>query len=499
MKKLMAKIPTDTSMIVFRLLVLLISTTIFFVISTSARAADRVEFSADRIHGLYVFVETISGQAHRSVAIKQLFEQSKFNNAKSKEKIDAFRALDFTLNKFIPFDGLPERNPEQSVHSILAMQASFAKDLNDFRDRAVSLMPMPEVVKLFKVLTYFEPIYDTLLWKPNLGVMQKVAAEFKAKSLKWKLNDLFAKAAKFYGSDWPVEQKFRVSLYPIPKNAEQSNAQAYGAVESVGVIVNEDRESRFGVIFHELCHSLYEAQPLELQKTIADNFKNSSSKFSMLAYSYLNESLATAIGNGWAYQVVKGKVDTGEWYHNDKIDGLSHAIFGKVVEYLNSRKTIDAPFINFVIASFEKRFPQAGLEFEPALTNVTLITDGVVNLREHRRDLKNAFSISNLNYSSPINDDETLKSVRANSSTVFAIVTQKQREQLDTLDDVFKGLSEHIELLPRTGNFLGMFDVGVRKVIVLVIDNATDVPKAFKIMSQKKKVDKLNTFVELKF
>lgn len=468
-------------------------------IGSFSQASDRVEFSADRIHGLYVFVETIAGQPHRPVDIKKAFEQSKFNNAKSKAQIEVFRSLDFTLNKFIAFDGLNERDPEQSVHSILTMQSSFSKDLADFRTRAISLMPMPDLIKLFQVLSYFEPIYDQLLWKPNLSDTNKAVSDFKIKSARWKLDDLFVKAEKFYGAEWPIEQKFHISLYPLPKNSTQSNAAAYGPVESVGVIVNEDREPRFGVIFHELCHSLYESQPLAFQKAISEYFKKNPSKYSLIAYSYINEALATALGNGWVYHVVKGKLDPSEWYHNEKIDGFSHAIYPKVVEYIKAKKTIDAAFVNFAVSAFEKKFPESIYEFEPAFNELTLIGDGVVNLRDLRRDLKNTFPIISLNAASPINDDETLKTVRANTSTVFAIVTQKQRGQLDTLDDVFKGLSEHVEILPQAGNFLGMFDVGIRKVVVLVVDNSADIPKAFKIMGQKKKVDKPDTFVELKF
>ncbi len=465
------------------------------------RAADRVEFSADRIHGLFVFVETLAGNPHRSIDLKNAFEKSKFNTVTSKQKIVEFRSLDFVLNKFLEFEGgLPERNLGNAARSILVAQASFSKDLDDFRERSISIIPMPELTKLMQILRYFEPIYDAFIWNPNKIKLQKIAIEFKTKSAKWKINDLFGRAAKFYGAQWPEEQKFRVSLYPIPAKSQHSSAQAYGAVESVGVVIDEtDREGRFGVIFHELCHSLYDSQPLSMQKVISERFKQSSSKFSRLAYGYLNEALATAVGNGWAYSKAKGNVDKAEWYNDEKIEGFSRAIYPVVSEYLNSPKAIDQKLIDSLISSFEKVFPESNLEFGPALTELVLISDGVVNLRDFRSELRQTFRISSMTASTPINDDETLKLIRSVPATVFAIVTQKQRGQIDTLDDVFKGISEHLELLPPVGNFLGMFDVGLRKVIILVVDDPALVPKAFKIMGQKKKVEKLNSFVELKF
>lgn len=466
----------------------------------NALASDRVEFSADRIHGLFVFVETIAGNPHRSIDLKNAFEKSKFNTAQSRQKLEEFRSLDFVLNKFLEFDGLPERNMGNAARAIMVAQASFSKDLDDFRQRSVSIIPMPELTKLMQVLRYFEPIYNSLMWNPHKAQLQKMANEFKVKSAKWKLNDLFSRAAKFYGAQWPEDQKFRVSLYPIPPKSQHSSAQAYGAVESVGVIMGEtDREGRFGVIFHELCHSLYEAQPLAIQKLISERVKQSTSKYSRLAYGYLNEALATAVGNGWAYSKAKGKIDQDPWYNDQKIEGFSREIYPVVTEYLNSKKTIDQNLIDSVIKAFEKKFPDAVLEFAPSLNELVLITDGVVNHREVRNDLRKAFSVRSISASSPINDDETLKLIRSVPSTVLAITTQKQRSQIDTLDDVFSGISEHIELLPPAGNFLAMFDVGVRKVIVVILDDPALVSKAFKIMVQKKKVEKLNSFVELKF
>ena len=155
--------------------------------------------------------------------------------------------------------------------------------------------------------------------------------------------------------------------------------------------------------------------------------------------------------------------------------------------------------MNYAIGVFESKFPDSALEFQANMTNVVLLSDGIIDLRLLRGDLRSTFRIVSMNALSPIADDDTLKLVRSVPATVFAIVTQKQRGQIDSLDDVFSGISEHLELLPQAGNFLGMFDVGLRKVIVLIVDDPALVPKAFKIMGQKKKVEKLNSFVELKF
>lgn len=462
--------------------------------------SERVEFSADRIHGLYIFVESIAGTPFRHEDIKRVFEASKHNTALSKQMLTDFRSLDFVLGKPLFLTGVPERNGGRSLKEAIINQSSFSKDLADLRERTQALMPMSDLKKLFKVLSHFEPIYNSLLWNPHRMTMQRAASTFQQNAKKWKLDDLFAKAAKFYGSDWPAEQKFRVSLFPLPPDSKHTNATAYGAVESVGVNPSERNVAdQFAVVFHELCHSLYEAQPDDVQKALAEAFNKNPSKYSRLTYNYINEGLATALGNGWVYEKAAGKVDQANWYADEKINALAKGIFAKTKEYANQSKRIDSNFVNHAIEVFAAKFPDSHLEFQPALTNIVLISDGVVDLRDLRGDLRSIFRVVSMNARSPIADDETLKLVRSVSATAFAIVTQKQRGQIDSLDDVFKGISEHIELLPQAGNFLAMFDVGVRKVIVLIVDDPALVPKALKIMGQKKKVEKLNSFVELKF
>lgn len=466
----------------------------------TARASDRVEFSADRIHGLYIFVESIAGTPFRHEDIKRVYDSSRHNNPQSKKMLEEFRSLDFVLGKPLFLSGLPERNGGRSLKEAIITQSSFAENLQDLRERTQALMPMSDSIKLFKVLSYFEPVYNSLLWNPHKVAMQKATSTFKQHAKKWKLDDLFAKASKFYGADWPSEQKFRISIFPLPPDSKHTNATAYGAVESVGVNPNaRDVADQFAIVFHELCHSLYEAQPERIQKEIADAFSKNTSKFSRLTYNYFNESLATALGNGWVYERASGRVDPANWYADDKINLLSKGIFSKVKEYANLGKRVDANLVNHAIEVFAAKFPDSPLEFQPAFTNIVLLSDGVVDLRNLRGDLKSIFRVGSMNARSPIADDKTLELVRSVPVTVFAIVTQKQRGQIDTLDDVFSGLSEHLELLPQTGSFLAMFDVGLRKVVVLIVDDPAQVPKAFRIMGQKKKVEKLNSFVELKF
>lgn len=279
-------------------------------ISTNANASPKVEYTANRVHALFTFLEAISGASNRPPQLRKVFEESKFNTAESQCQIEKFKDLDPAFTKYFEYDGVPkERKSAVSVRELITIQTAFSKDLSDFRNRILGLMTLPRVNQLLDTLIYFEPIYNTLIWNPNESEVKKALSNFQRKSKSWRLNEMFESALTFYKGNWPPRQPFRISFYPIPKGAQLSTGQSYGAFQSVGLIVDEDLEGKFGVVFHELCHAIYDSQNQEMQKYLSEWFRKSESAFGLIAYQWINEALATALGNGWAYERAKGQID----------------------------------------------------------------------------------------------------------------------------------------------------------------------------------------------
>jgi hypothetical protein len=475
------------------LLILLLSFKVF--------ATPHVEFTANRIHALLVFVEAISGAPNRPPHIKKIFEESKFNNSASLEKIKEFKELDSAQGRFLDFTHLPkERFGGISIRSQISIQSAFAKDLNDYRERILGLMTYSELNKFFIVLSYFEPIYDQLIWRNSQKELNRTVEVFKQKAVLWKMDKLFVKSAKFYSSSWPDNQNFRVSLYPIPRGANMSNAQSFGSFESVGIILGDKNiEGKFGVVFHELCHSLYDAQSAEIQKQWDKWFIESTSKYGPLTNKWINESLATALGNGWAYVKAKGKMDKQEWYHHDKINGLAQAIYPKAVDYLESDRAVDKEFIDFSISEFEKKFPQSLNEFETYLSEMLMLTDGDFgSSAETRRELRKHFRIQSLRTNNPIDHQTSKGEIRENAlATIFIVLTQENKRQLEAIEDVLPGISKIKKNIKAGKNQIGLFDFEKRKVIILILDKPNDLNKALAWMGSNRKVDTLNALVNI--
>ncbi len=474
---------------------------LIFLIYIQSQATEKVEFVANRIHSLLVFVSTISGDPHGSTAIKELFEKSSFNSNESKQKIKQFEGLDSAFQRYIAFEGIPkERKKGLSVEKMIWIQSAFATSLDDLSQRTIGIIRYDEQSQFFEVLKYFEPIHDQLLWKPNSKELEQTATLFQKKAVQWKLDDLFKKAVKFYDSKWPETQKFRVSLFPIPKGSNHSIASSYGAFESVGVIIGEkDIEGRFGVIFHELCHSLYDAQSLEFQNQLSKWYQENRSPYSRMTYSWMNETLATILGNAWAYSKITGKLEKTSWYAQPTIDGFAKALYPEVLKYLEGNQSLDQKFVEASIQVFQKTFPDSIKELGSLLTNLSFFTDGSFGTsRTMAKDLRGVFRIQSMGYSSPINHEESLQILRDNrTSTVFFLVHRSNIKQFDYLKTEFPFLTKYVKQAQNGKSLLGLFDQDGKKYLIGLVKDDVGFDFVLEKLKVLKKIEKLNEFIDL--
>jgi hypothetical protein len=464
-------------------------------------AAEKVEFVANRIHSLFVFVSTISGDSHGSQEIKELFEKSQYNTDESKKQIVEFQDLDRTTGRFISFENLPtERKSAINIETLVLTQSAFAKDLEDLQTRTLGLLRHDEQVSLFQILHYFEPIHEQLLWKPYHAEMERVANEFQKKSRSANLDKMFGQVVKFYNSEWPSTQRFRISLFPIPPSSNHSTATSYGAFESVGIIVGKnDIEGNLGVIFHEICHTFYGAQNADFQNQISRWYLENKSPYAIPAYSWLNETLATILGNAWFYKIESGQEPPKSWYNQPTIDGFAKALYPEVRSYLDAHKEIDQKFINKSVEIFQKTFPEAIRELDRLLSHVIIFSDSFFGPTSRiARKLESLFFISKTKISSPISDTNSLSILREELiPTDFMIAHWGHIVQFDTLKANFPQLVKTINKADKGKNVFGLFEFSGRRIIVVVLKDGEDIDYLTRKLKQLKRIEKLNEFLDL--
>ncbi|MGZ3799271.1 MAG: hypothetical protein ACXVCL_03880, partial [Bdellovibrio sp.] len=338
---------------------------IFF--SFFAQAKVNVEYRISRIQGLVDFAFAISGEPHYSPGLIELFEKSPYNTPEMKITVDKLKSLQQSFhNSFHDSVGSKYRKDGQNVMDLFTIQSIYAKDLKDLSIRTLGLLPTADHLTYFTEIKKIETIYNKLIWK-NLGPKLFLhKGKLEAISKKAGMDQMFSKAEKFYNAKWPTETPFVIALYPVPyiegfKNSTTSHS--IGSVEVHGVMmVKENKENQiagsFGVIFHELCHSVYDAQSNQFKLDFESYFLNNPSAYSAQAYTWFNEAAATAIGNGWAYaRATNGILDDKEWYNDNTIDGYAKEIYPLVKESLEKGQSINKAMVAKFVEAYEKRFP----------------------------------------------------------------------------------------------------------------------------------------------
>lgn len=373
-----------------------------FVFLTLNSQAQQVEIKSSRLHGLLVFVYSNMNRPHYTPYLKEITDNSEY-----KDQVKAILAdsagIEKNMSQGINYsDAVKGYGDGFGVDDLFEIQSAYAKDIDDLFIRLQNTLPMDEHLKFKKILKAMDPIYEKLIWSQHRSKLFDIENMYQQNAKKWNLSSLFKKTNTFYNTTWPNDLDFLITLYPIPPGAKQSNAHCLAAFESVGVIIDEkDHIGRFGVIFHEMMHSLYSAQPIEFKKELLSYYeldkKDADLPYRKGAHKFANEVFATVLGNGWFYEVVSGKKDESSWYNEKHIETVARAMFDTTKTYLDQNKKIDKEYINQYILMFKKSFPNYAEEKDYLFQEVDIFhTNKTFQTQEIRKAFRSNFRSSDL-------------------------------------------------------------------------------------------------------
>lgn len=330
---------------------------IAFILFSKSILAQKPTFHVQYSEPLAVFVFAKSlGINYGENPFKNEFKKSKYNVPKYTDLIAMLDTLqiDFSYQYYeYPYGS---KIPGMTS-AILKKNLIHSKNINDFKLRSVGLIPNSTLQKLADLLTDFTPVYNELIYLPNKEKFEK-QLESISKFVETKnIAGYFETGLNFYNSSWDNSIPFEISFYPLP-NSQGFSAEAFlnNAVSAIQTDMT-DYNVLLSVMMHEIYHILYDEQPLKIKNEIADYFNQNPSKCSNYANLLLNEVLATAVGNGYVYEKLDGKIDQGEWYNWQYINLMAKKIYPTVLEYIEAKNPIDKNFIDTYIKLYEQNFP----------------------------------------------------------------------------------------------------------------------------------------------
>lgn len=206
----------------------------------------------------------------------------------------------------------------------------------------------------------------------------------------------------FYQPALPDDYEINFNLFFIPDSVKEASSgqqlQNYSLME---FRAKESPAQRIDIAVHELCHFFYDNMPPEAQAKLAESFRAQSRAAATPAYNLLNETLATAFGNGMIARAVTPPAEYEKYiaakksfYNNDAIDRAAKAVLPWLDEWLRKEKTInDAEFAGQYISVLEKSFGADLLNPKLYLSEMFLFVDGKYGVsmrRGVRRTLETA-------------------------------------------------------------------------------------------------------------
>ena len=417
--------------------------------------------------GILHFVHTAAGGEHSSQTYRAFIAEATAGDTAFAKTVGDFRAIDLSMNYRRP--DLPRRRyRSRSVMDLLWIQAAAAHSLDDLSARTVGLLSAAAHGQLFRVLAKAQPYYRRLVAEPERSNAERMQRFLEAYAQR--IGGLFAQVTRFYGTPWPPSVPFVTGLCPMPLASGVTTAVPKANTLVVGYLAGnpDEYKATLGVAVHEMCHSIYDEQPVALQQSIDDWFMLSRSPYATHAYSYFNEGLATAIGNGWAYAQLNGRPDEGAWYADEFIDGFARALYPLVVDYLEARRTIDRAFVDRAIAAFAKTFPNADRDFAVLVNAVGIYADTEDDalLTSFTEALTSRFRVNASYLRAPLRAPATQRTLGYPQLTKVIIVDRDRTARWRELAEQFPDLAT-APLPPERNFYYAFYDESSRSAVVI--------------------------------
>lgn len=413
-----------------------ILTFIFFAISTSVLAQKPTfEINYSEQLAVFVFVGNLT-ENHPENVFKTEFIKSKYNNEKLKNLISKFDKL--SIDYSYEFEVFPKGSKiPMQTRDVLKKNLIESENLTEFKLRSTGLVTNKTLNDLTEIIAEFTPIYNELIYNPNKDKFEKQLLDIKQYSTDNKIENYFETGLIFYNATWDNSIPFKIAFYPLP-NSQGFTAQAFYNNFISAIQTNlKDFKDLFSVMLHEIYHIIYNEQSLEVKMEIDQNFKSNKSKSSNYAYLLLNEVLATSIGNGYVYEKLDGKIDTGEWYNRKYINLMAKQIYPLITEYILQKKSMDKNFIDNYIKQYDQNFPNWINEF-----------DNIFTYRYIMSENENDFDIidqkysyrSSSNYETEITESG-IENIKNSSLTKLIIVSKNNKAKLNLIKKQFAELN----------------------------------------------------------
>lgn len=244
--------------------------------------------------------------------------------------------------------------------------AGFQSDSVEDYTKRLDLLTAPVDRDSFeRIIRNFEPRFKTWWQRETAESGDVFAKQTDALLRSPKISVPLKQFYNFYEPVLPDNYELTFNLFYTPDFFDEpTNGQQIQNYSVAEFNPGEKPEQRVDVIVHELCHFLFENAKPENEEQLEKRFYALNRAAAIPAYNLLNESLATAFGNGIIARAVSPNIEYARYaskprsfYNNDGIDRAAKVNLLWIDEWLKKAKTINDPaFVETYVSNLEKSF-----------------------------------------------------------------------------------------------------------------------------------------------
>ena len=279
-------------------------------------------------------------------------------------------------------------------------------------------------------------MYRELIYQPNKALFTKQLGALSDFLRTRNLVQYFDKALIFYKSYWEESIPFELVFYPQP-NAKSFSAEAFynNAVSGIPKDLS-NYNALFSVMMHEVYHIFYDEQPLKVKNNVALWFQSNPSNCSVYAYHLLNEVLATALGTGYVYESLKGKMDEDDWYDHKYINLMAKKIYPLLRDYISQGKALDQDFVTSYLKVYEENFSGWLIELDNLMCYRAVISDD----KHDNQMLAKNYAYSSLSQFEDEITENALERLKNTALTKMILLSKNNEAQLKLIKNKFPEL-----------------------------------------------------------
>lgn len=453
----------------------------FLLVGQITYAQQQLQFKVAHaeLYAVYDFLEKIADN-YPGNAFKTAFLASRYNTEKYKNllrQLDTLK-IDYAYN----FDQYsPTLKTALTSRSLIEKSLIESRTVNDFKAKCFGIIPNAELGTLSNMIKAFIPVYNETVYLPNKEAFEQQLSDINRQLLSNDVPKIYTDVMKFYGADWDKDIPFEVIAYPTPGKSG-IGARAFLNIAVIRFPLNfKSYDVLFSVMLHEIFHIGYDSQPISLKNKLKSWFSNTQSSNSQYAFLLLNEVLATSLGNGYAYEKLKGTVDQEDWYYTKYVNLLAKEIYPIVNTYLAQGKTIDEEFVKTYVGIYDSKFSGWSKELDNILTYRAILSDDIDDTRYFRR-----------NY--PYTIHKTIREVTLNGLeelekqpiTKVVIISDHHREKLKLTKNSFSELKDY--RFNADKEFIKVIDLTDRTKLIIINKHSSSVETLMSKEFNKQKI-----------